>query len=613
MCGIAGYIGSKPIEQSAIAATLDRMKNRGPDDREFRSYQQGGTYISLLHGRLSIIDLDSRANQPFAIGDCTIIFNGEIYNYVELRESLQKKGISFHTESDTEVLLQAYILYGEDCVQHLEGMWAFAIWNSKAGRLFLSRDRFGEKPLYYRKTEQGFYFGSEVKFLESLSAKHLQVLREQVQRYLALGYKSLYKHGQTFFEDVYEVPAGSSFVISADAHTGYAHKVLPYWKPQSTINASMTLEEAVQGTRERLVESMRIRLRADVPLAFCLSGGVDSASLVSIAAKVFQYDVATFSIIDADERYNEEDNIRAVINDTGCAHTLIHLSHEGTLERLQQLIAYHDAPVATPTYLVHSMLSEVIHAQGYKVAFSGTSADEIFTGYYDHFLLHLYEMRHHAQYEKYLVDWHEHTGKFIRNPLLKNPHLYEENPHYREHVYDNHREFRTFLRNGLVEEFTENTYTDSLLRNRMWNELLVECTPVILHEDDLNSMLYSIENRSPFLDTKLVEFAYSIPNDYLIQNGYGKYVLREAMEGILVDQVRLDRRKKGFNASINSLFNLSDNHVREYFLDPSAEIFEYVDRDKVLPMFDMNPASNEYSKFLFSFMNTRIFLEQHAG
>jgi asparagine synthase (glutamine-hydrolysing) len=344
-------------------------------------------------------------------------------------------------------------------------------------------------------------------------------------------------------------------------------------------------------------------------MAFCLSGGVDSAALVSIAAKVCGYDVSTFSIIGKDERYNEYDNIKATIDDTGCNSTLVELSYDKVLPRLQKLVQYHDGPVSTISYLVHSMLSEQISAGGYRVAFSGTSADELFTGYYDHFLLHLNSVIRCSRYPHYLEDWKNNILQFVRNPILTNPNLYGESPDFREHVYDNSAEFVDYLEVPFEEVFTEECFANSLLRSRMMNELFHEVTPVILHEDDLNSMLYSIENRSPYLDRRLFEFAYTIPDKYLIQDGYGKYILRESMKGILNDTVRLDRRKKGFNASINTVFDFSDNETRDYLLDPGSPIFELISRDKLSRLLDLDPAPNHYGKFLFNFINSKIFLE----
>ncbi len=605
MCGISGYIGKKTIEQPVIYQTLSLMKNRGPDHQDYRYIEQNGTKIYLLHSRLSIIDLDKRSNQPYTLDDCTLIFNGEIYNHIELREDLERQGIKCRTTSDTEVLLRYYLLYGEDCVRYFEGMWGFAIYDKHSEKLFLSRDRFAEKPLYYYQTENGFYFGSEIKFIKSLIGESLSINQKQLLRYLVHGYKSLYKTGETFFNEIHELKYATNLIIDSDLKPSKYR----YWKPSCVIDSTMSLDDAVEGARQYLLESVRLRLRSDVPLAFCLSGGVDSASIVSIAAKIFNYDVSVFSIIDRDERYNEHDNIRATIDHINCKSTLIELSYDNVLSRLQKLIEYHDVPVATITYFVHSLLSEQISKNGYRVAFSGTSADELFTGYYDHFLLHLNAVNNSTKYAQYLSDWQENILQFVRNPILRNPNLYMDTPDYRGHIFDNSSEFVSLLKIPFDEEFTEEYFTEDLLRNRMMNELFHEATPVILHEDDLNSMFYSIENRSPYLDSKLFEFVYSIPDEYLIQDGYGKYILRESMKGILNDTVRLDRQKKGFNASINSLFDFSDKEVSAYFLEPKSPIFELINREKVSKLLDVNPAPNHYSKFLFNFINAKIFLE----
>lgn len=607
MCGIAGYWGARPRSQEQIGRTLDLMRNRGPDHRASCSFQLGDIHTDLLHTRLSIIDLDPRSHQPFTIGETTVIFNGEIYNYIELRQELEKRGIELRTASDTEALLHYYRLFGEKCVEHFEGMWAFAIYDSGKGILFLSRDRFGEKPLYFMRTSDGVTFGSEVKFLRALSGEVLRVNRRHVLRNLVHGYKSLYKTTETWFEGVQELRAGHSMTLSVAGDVRSSR----YWQPQCRIDDTMSLDDTITGARHHLIESVRLRLRSDVPLAFCLSGGVDSAALVSIAAKQFNCRLESFSIIDTDERYNEEDNIMATVRDTGCAHNLLQIPQEDVIGRLSRLIAYHDAPVATITYYVHSLISQAVHDKGYRVAFSGTSADELFTGYYDHFLLHLSEVGSEPDYARYEADWRQHIDAFVRNPILKNPHLYRDTPGFRDHVFDGADEIREYLARDFSEPFAEECYTPNLLRNRMMNELFHEATPVILHEDDLNSMLYSVENRSPYLDSRLFAFAYSIPARHLIRDGYGKYVLRQAVKGILNDQVRLDRRKKGFNASINSMVNLRDPGMRAYLLDPKAAVFDLISRDAIERIFELFPVPNHLSKFIFNFINARIFLEQN--
>ena len=586
---------------------MSLMKSRGPDHQACESFSVGGVQVRLLHARLSIIDLDPRSNQPFTIGNVTIVYNGEIYNYIELREQLIERGIELRTQSDTEVLLHFYRLYGEQCVQHFEGMWAFAVFDAEKGSLFLSRDRFAEKPLYYIDDVDGFYFGSEIKFLKGLTERSLKVNKRHLLRHLAHGYKALYKTDETYFEEVRELRYAQSLILTP-AGVGHPRR---YWTPVCEVDESMSLEDAIEGSRERLLESVRIRLRSDVPLAFCLSGGVDSASLVSIAAKEFNAKLETFSIIDSDERYNEEDNIMATVRDVGCPHNLLEIPQGEALPRLKKLIQYHDAPLATITYYVHSLISEAVHRKGYRVSFSGTSADELFTGYYDHFILHLYEMRDREDYGNYLANWREHIRKFVRNSALRNPDLYRDNPNFRAHVFDGSEEIQEYLKEPFGEAFSEARFTGNLLRNRMMNELFHEATPVILHEDDLNSMCYSIENRSPYLDTRLLKFACSIPPKHLICDGFGKYILRESVNGILNNQVRLDRRKKGFNASINSMIDLQDAEVRAYLLESEAEIFEIVDRSKMEQLFDQFPIPNHLSKFIFNFINARIFLEMN--
>jgi asparagine synthase (glutamine-hydrolysing) len=334
--------------------------------------------------------------------------------------------------------------------------------------------------------------------------------------------------------------------------------------------------------------------------------------LVSIAAKEFNSTVQTFSIIDQDPRYDERDHIQATIDDTGCACTQIMLDpNENYKDRLVDLVAYHDAPVATISYLVHSILSQEIAGDGYRISMSGTAADELFTGYYDHFNLHLYEMRNHPRFTEFKEDWEREVRGFVRHPGFRKHDLYFDDPTIRDHIYLNNDVFRSFLKDDFNEPFTETRYTGKLLRNRMMNELFHEVVRVILHEDDLNSMRYSVENRSPFLDKRLFDFAYSIPDEHLIKDGYNKYILRSAMKGILNDKVRLNREKKGFNASLNSVFDFTNPDHVAFFLDDSP-IFELFKKEAIEKVIKQKEFPNSYKKFLFNFINAKIFLERHA-
>ena len=602
MCGIAGYIGEKQIAENLIYNTIEVMKNRGPDFQKFESFYNHNLHIVLIHSRLSIIDLDTRSNQPYVQDHCSLIFNGEIYNYIELRKELEELGIQFKTESDTEVLLQSYLYYGEKCVEKFEGMWSFAIYDRIEHKLFLSRDRFGEKPLYYFESSDGFYFASEIKALRELSGIKFSINQDKIYSFLVNSHKSLYKTKTTFFNDVTEIEFATNYVLKEKVLKKYK-----YWFPKYDPKV-ISEDEAVKLTRHYLLKSIKQRLRSDVPLAFCLSGGVDSSALVSLASKELNYNVTTFSIIDQDKRYNELENIQHTIRDTGCENHKIFLNpKENYFNRLENLVEYHDSPISTISYLIHSLISEAVSKRGFRISISGTGADEIFSGYYDHFNLHMYEMRNDFEFDKYVKDWKDKVLKYVRNPYLKQYDLYIKTPSFRKHVFLNSEVFSGFLNVDFNDSFKEEFYSKSVLRNRMLNEMFHEVVPVILHEDDLNSMYYSVENRSPYLDKNLFEFIYSVPNRYLVKDGFAKYLLRQSVKDVLNEKVRIDREKRGFNASINSIVDFKNKTDIEYILDDS-NIFDFVNKNEIEKFIKREEFPNSFKKFMFSFLSTKCFL-----
>jgi len=611
MCGIAGAISPTPPPERRIKAALKALRHRGPDAEGVTHHKLANANLCLLHTRLAIIDLDPRANQPFVDGDCVLVFNGEIYNYIELRDELKALGHRFRTDSDTEVLVRAYQAWGEDCLDRLEGMWAFALFDVKGGKIMVSRDRFGEKPLYFQKCGDALYFASEVKALVALSGRKPEVNATQVLRYLVNGYRFLFKRPETFFTGIDEFPAASVAQLR-DAGNPVPRR---YWQLRHQPQP-MSAAEALEGARQRLFDSVRVRLRADVPLAFCLSGGVDSATLAAIAAKHFNRDIQCFSIIDKDERYDETRNIRAMVDHLGCGHHVTHTSTAGFFERMEQLIAYHDAPVATISYYVHSFLSESISGSGFKVAVSGTAADELFTGYYDHYSMWLAAMSRRSEtdpaidIDALMADWRGGLGARVENPVLRDPLAFVRDPGRRDHLLLDRDVFEGLLARPFHEDFFEADYCQEPLRNRMLNELFNEAVPVILMEDDRNSMLYSVENRSPYLDRRLAEFMFTVPSEHLIGGGFAKLLLRRAGVGLVPDQVRLDTRKRGFNASINSLVDRSDEKTRARLL-VDGPIFDLVRRDAFEDFLDGDMAANSFSKFLFSFISAKLFLEHH--
>lgn len=586
------------------------MHHRGPDQSAVQSFGRADRpRASLLFTRLSILDLDARANQPMQRHTKRLIFNGELYNYREIREELEDLGVAFHTTSDTEVVLCAIDTWGLDALDRFEGMWAFALYDGRDGTLTLSRDRFGEKPLYLLRDGEDLYFGSEVNFIRALAGREIPVNLAHVTRYLMNGYKSLYKTEETFFEGVREVSPATILRIHPDGRS----ECWRYWTPRFAPEDEMSYEEAVAGARARLLHAVGLRLRADVPLAFCLSGGVDSGSLVSIAKREFDYDVHAFTVVNTDARYEEMGFVEDVVSSLGIRHTQVPVTTVDFIPRLRRLVRAHDAPVVTINYYAHWLLQEAVSRFGYRVSVSGTGADEMFSGYYDHHLQYLYELRREPELLAQSREaWTTHVKPLVLNPFLREWDLFFKNPDFRDHVMVDGPRLDSLLLRPWHEAFSEYHFTDDLLRNRMLNEMFYEGVPVILHEDDLNAMFWSIENRSPFLDRELFEFCNRIPTRLLIRDAAAKAVLRDAMRGIVPESVLNNRRKIGFNAPVYSFLDVHDRHVRDWLLGDGT-VYELVARDRVEQLIAKPHLDNHESKFLFYLTSAKLFLEEFSS
>jgi asparagine synthase (glutamine-hydrolysing) len=612
MCGIAGYFGPREISDLTTQRCLELMVRRGPDaSGVYRHRSANGRNAVILNRRLAIIDLDERANQPFRHRDKVISLNGEIYNYLELQKEIASAGAIFKTESDTEVLIQLLDRDGWAGLARAEGMWGFALFDETNEALLLSRDRFGEKPVYLmRDADGGLYFGSEVKFIAELAGRWPSVNHDHLNRYMVNGYKALYKGSHCFFDGVSELASGTALSISADGRQVVHH----FWQPAGLrIDDKLSYADSVALVRETLIQSVKLRLRADVPLAFCLSGGVDSNALIAIAKRVLNYDVHGFTIVNEDERYDERSMVDIAVRDLDLRHTAVPIEHEGFLDKLRLLVRQHDAPVYTISYYVQWLLMEKIAAQGYKVSISGTGADELFSGYYDHHALYLAEVHgNSARYAEALADWRTHIAPIVRNPFLQDPDVFVKNSRERRHIFLDSDEFSGYLTRPWSEPFAEQRYVDSNMRNRMLNELFNEAVPPILHEDDLNAMYYSVENRSPFLDSALFDVTMRIPTRHLVRRGRAKALLRDAVKGITPEAIIDNPRKVGFNTPILDLLDVSDPDVRAALLDESP-IFDHIRRDRIEALVGRRSFPNSESKFLFYFLNTKMFLEEFAA
>ena len=605
MCGFAGYIGYEIPSVDTLKKTAQTLSHRGPDGEGIYTHQLAKQNLVLVHRRLAIIDLESRSNQPFRIENNILVYNGEIYNYIEIRQELKNLGYSFVTDGDTEVLAIALKHWGMKALNKLEGMWSFAWYDDFTGELTLCRDRFGEKPLYLWRVKNGIYFGSEIKALVSLAGKKPEINKNHVIRYLVNGYRSLYKTKETFYIGVEELPISSYLKVIENSK----EKPYVYWNSKVELDKNITYNQAVKKTRKALIDAVSLRMRSDVPLAFCMSGGIDSNSLISIAKRELGSDVHGFTISDVDSKYKEENLVNESVKELGIEHTFIKPKHEDFLENIHRLVGLHGAPVSTISYYMHWKLMESVASQGYKVSISGTGADELFTGYYDHHNLYLKEVsKDELLYKKSLDAWKKYQLPIVRNPFLQDPELYIKDPYFRKHIYLNNDIFRNYIKYKWDEDFTENDYGYGPLRNRMLNELFVEATRVILNQDDLNAMSFSIENRSPFLDKKLFQIAYSIPVKYLIRNGFAKSILRDSMRGIVPDKILNTRKKVGFNASIADLLDIKNPDVVNFLIDDSS-IFKIVKRNKIKELLKQKKMTNSFSKFLFNFINAKIFLD----
>ncbi len=606
MCGIAGYIGRQPPDAAVRARTLRGMAHRGPDGAGERVIPLPDATLVLLHTRLAIIDPDPRSAQPFEADGCVLVFNGEIYNYLELRAELIALGHSFRTDSDTEVLLRSYLAWGEAALDRFEGMWAFALFDARDGRVLLSRDRFGEKPLHLHRCAHGLYFASEVKQLAALTGARFAVNEDKVHRFLAHGYRALFRDQSCFFRDVEAFPAAHSAWAGA---TGI-DAPHPYWKPVFA-PVPLSFEEVQEAVQAEIDRAIRIRLRADVPIAISLSGGIDSNVLTGIAVHRHHQPLHTFSMLEADRDYDESAAIRMAAAALGVPHHETRVSSDGFLDRLARMGAAYDGPVPSLGMYLDGFLSEAVSAEGYKVLINGNGADEIFAGYYDHYLFWLAGQAGNPDFGGLVTDWQTSFGQHVRNPLLANPHAFIDVPGERGHLHLNMPDVARCLHRPVATAFEEIPYCDDLLRMRMLNELLVESVPVLTWAHDSHYMAHSIENRAAYLDRGLVDFMLTVPSRYLIRDGFSKALLRGAGAGVVPPEILGLKKKLGFNAPISSLLNRDDADVRDRLLAESA-IWDLVDRESVIDLLRPETETRGRDNFLFCLASARLFYETFA-
>ena len=612
MCGIAGTLGPNSMNEQKLEEVAESLKHRGPDSFDSTTILfPGGQCANLMFSRLSIIDLSNRAMQPMRFGHLTMLMNGEIYNYKFLREQIDERlgKQDWKTNSDTEVALRHISLNGIEGVRDFDGMFAIAIIDENSGVLSLARDFFGEKPLYYSSRNGLLAFASEPKTIFKLLNLSPDLDVQRLSSVLVNGYKSIYKKENEFFTGITRVQAGHIVQFNynnVSVCRNFRYKQVPLIRT----NNYETRGNVLKKIKKVVIESVGRRLESDVPISICLSGGIDSGIVAAIAKKEFGVSLDAYTLASKDPRYSEHESASEIAKFLGINHTVVEIPTFGFINRLKELIRYHDAPIATISYFIQSFLMEKIKEDGFKVSLMGTGADEIFSGYYDHHLLYLAEVKTRSEelFIQSLQAWKTNVLPIVRNPIYRESDLYIKNPNYRDHIFDSAPLLKCLLKEDSTEEFQEHKYTAGLMRNRMLNELFNEVVPVILNEDDRNSMRYSVENRSPYLSYEILSEMMKVDTVELIKKGKTKSILREAFNEYLPTQIINNHQKIGFNAGFSELCETNSIEFQE-FINDNSFFWTIAKKESALEIFQSFGKVDYLDKAAFNIVSSKVFVD----
>ncbi len=550
MCGIAGifhFDGQEP-DVALLKAMTDAIQHRGPDDEGLYLHAP----IGLGHRRLSILDLSPAGHQPMrnTRGDLWIIFNGEIYNYIELRLELISLGYEFHTDTDTEVILNAYEHYGTACLNKFNGMWAFALWDSRKRALFCSRDRFGVKPFYYFANRQFMAFASEPKALLKHPSIPNTPSESAIYTFLYTGISNQAEY--SFFKDIRQLPPGH-FLWIQDANI-QAH---PYWDLiAESQNWQTPKADIAERFRTLFEDSVRLRMRSDVPIGTCLSGGLDSSSIVCTAKNIIQkqpnshYLQETFSSCFDNPTYDERPFIEAVLEKTGARANFLFPSAQELEQNLNALVYTQDEPFGGLSIFAQWCVMKKVQERGVKVLLDGQGSDEMLAGYgYDSiFWSELFYSGQFLALNSEIIAQIQSNPAVIPRRLARimfpngMPWKARHSIEFKQLISP---EFEANWQAEMQIPQYQKYPSQQQLKNTCFNLMYRSLLPILRYEDR-NSMAFSIEARVPFLDYRLVSFVFSLPSEQMIHKGWSKWALREAMAGILPEKIRWRRDKMGF-------------------------------------------------------------------
>ncbi len=556
MCGIAGYLSPKrQTTTSRVQKMVQLISHRGPD---FQSvWRDPKRIVCLGHARLAIVDLDATSNQPFhsSCGQYVVVFNGEIYNYQEIRRELERIGHEFRTNSDTEVLLQSYAEYGPTCLELLDGMFAFAIWDSRKGYLFIARDRFGEKPFYYTKSDEGFVFASEIKAITRSDRKNFEIRKKFIFNFLEYGHVSNPQStSETMYENIFKLPKATYKIIDSNGSELVSKK---YWNPIQNVVKGISIEEASSRFYKLFEESVRLRLGADVEVGSSLSGGLDSSAIVATISQVMKprqnnqkVFTARFKDYSKDEGHLVEEMLRSY---PGLTSRQVYPNASDLSSEIDQLVHHQEEPFPTTSILAQYKVMQLVQKSGVKVLLDGQGADEYLGGYESHHKRYLKELFDcsDSSYSSALAAYNEKYGVNFKG--YTKPGFISSLSHFKARFLSF---FNTNLSNPVVSDcFRSNISKEEAYRftpsNRLNHLLYLSYTEGwglenLLRYADRNAMAFSIETRMPFLSHKLVEYVQSLPPGYKINKVWSKFVLRKSVENLVPNSIVWNINKVGF-------------------------------------------------------------------
>lgn len=566
MCGIAGWFYKNlthNTEQERIQKMTNAIAHRGPDAEGFFLENN----IALGHRRLSIIDLSEDGNQPMFSHDnaYVIVFNGEIYNYVELKEELAQLGATFQNSTDTEVIIEAYRFWGKNCVKRFNGMWAFCLYDREKKECFFSRDRFGIKPLYVLDREDVFAFASEAKAILAAFPEENLPDYDMVYRYLWDGVPED-RDEKCFYRNIKRFEQAQSMVYHLDTNEQEKEQ---YWDVDEEAFRKKWIigKNPVKTCKMLLEDAVKIRMRADVEVGSCLSGGLDSSAIVGICKKKFGFTMHTFSSIYSDKDCNEKEYIDEVNQFNETIPHLIYPEPEkhSLLDAFQRILYHHDGPNGGASLYSQYSVMQGVHGN-VKVVLDGQGADELFGGYIPYYGYRLQDMmqdnklRNRCAAIKTIAiltkEWPDMVSSIQSDAMVQalGIKLYKK-------IIKKYKKQDTVRTVGnyplFTKEFLESVNKDvsfsekqitGALNARLCKEVTRDSIPMLLHNEDGNSMAFSIESRVPFLDYRLVEFGLALDGKYKIRNEWTKWIVRKSCKEYLPKKVEKRKNKMGFPA-----------------------------------------------------------------